>query len=115
MDDLKALAEGEAPRVRVKQEEVKDLNKQLEEAQGSLKFIEEQISRLIDDTISTYVLHLEEARRHVSLLYPHMNLSHTYPLKVVLDGELLDEEYFSPPHFFPFVIFFSPLWAFVIM
>lgn len=44
MDDLKAPAKGKASRVRVKQEEVKDLNKQLEEAQGALKGIEEQIS-----------------------------------------------------------------------
>lgn len=69
---------------------MKSLKKSLEEAQNSLKGMNETVSQLIDDTVVASIHQFEEARRQISLLYPHLDLVPFDPFKVVLDGVLVD-------------------------
>lgn len=66
------------------------MKKSLEEARGPLKGIKEKVLWLMDDAMLAFVHHFKEARRHMSLLYPHLDLSPVDPFKVVLGGELVD-------------------------
>lgn len=60
---------------RVQQAEVDGLRKLMEEAMGALESTKEWGFQLKEDVITTSIHHFEEAKRRVSLLYPHMDLS----------------------------------------
>ncbi|KAI5408326.1 hypothetical protein KIW84_054233 [Lathyrus oleraceus] len=66
--------------------------KLLEEVQSTLEITNEWVSQLTDDTVVSSVHHFEEVKRRVTLLYPRLELSPVDPFKVVLDGEVMDEE-----------------------
>lgn len=67
-------------------------NNFLEEAQNTLESTKEHVSQPTDDVLETYDHHFEEERRQVALMYHHLDLSPLDPFKVIMDGELVDEE-----------------------
>lgn len=68
------------------------LRKFLEEAYNTLQSIKERFFQLMDDAMATSVHHFEKASRRIGLLYPHLNLSPLDLFKVVLGGDLVNEE-----------------------
>lgn len=91
-DDTKVLPEGVAAQAHIQQEEVKGLKKLLEEAQSALEIMKECISQLADDADVALVHYIKEERRQMVVLYYHPDLIPLHPLKMVLGGELVDEE-----------------------
>lgn len=90
-DDMKVLAEGVVAHAHVQQDEVKGLKKSLEETHKALEGMKENVSQLPNDFMVEFVDHFEEARRQISPL-SNLDLSPLDLFKVVLDGELVDEE-----------------------
>lgn len=68
------------------------LEKLLEDTRDALENMEECVSHLMDKAVVDSTNHFKEERRWESLLYPHLDLSFLDPFKVVLNGELVDEE-----------------------
>lgn len=66
--------------------------KLLEDTQDALESMKECVSHLMDKAVVDSINHFKEARRWEALLYPHLDLSPLDPFKVVLNGELVDEE-----------------------
>lgn len=91
-DDLKVLAKEGVAQTHVQQEKVGGLKKSLEESHRALESMEEWVSQLKNDVVVAFVYHFEEAKNRISILYPHLDLSPPDPFKVILDGELVDEE-----------------------
>lgn len=92
--DMKVLIEGVVTQMHVQQADVHGLKKLLEETHSALEGMKERVSQLTDDVVATSTHHFEEARRRISLPYPHLDLSPLDPFKVVIDKELVDEEWF---------------------
>lgn len=54
--------------------------------------MEEHVSQLMNKVVVAYVNRFEEARRYMAFHYPWIDFSPLDPFKVVLNGELIDEE-----------------------
>lgn len=91
-NDMKVLIKGVVAHARVQQAEANGLNKSLEESQSALEGMKEWVSRLMNDAVVDSVHIFEEARKWISLLYPHLNVSLLDPFKMVLDREFVDEK-----------------------
>ncbi|KAL5067051.1 hypothetical protein RYX36_017938 [Vicia faba] len=63
-----------------------ELKKLLEESYSALEITEECVSQLTHEVVVAFIHHFEEARRRVTLLYPHLDLSPLGPFKDVLMG-----------------------------
>lgn len=72
-DHLNELFEGAIEERIFQQIEVGGLKKLLEDTQGSLKSMEEHISRLTNEVLVASVIHFQKARRRVAFLYPHLD------------------------------------------
>lgn len=56
--------------------------------------MKERVYQPTNDVVEASIHQFEDVRRRISFLYPRLDLSPLDPFKVVLDGELVDEEYF---------------------
>lgn len=72
---------------------MEDLKKLLKDTPGALVSMEEHISRITDKFVVTSVNHFEEVRKWMSLHCPQLDLNSMDPFKVILNEELMDEEW----------------------
>lgn len=87
--DLKVLIKELAEERMIKQIEVGALKILVKKAYSDVESTKEHVSQLTNESVMASVHHFEEVR---SLLYPHLDLRPLDPFKVVMDGELVDEE-----------------------
>lgn len=92
MDHLKALSEEATKERNIHQIDVEGLKKLLEDTQGALLSMEERIYQLTHEVMVVSVNYFEEVKRREAFHYPQLDLSHLDPFKVVMNGELVDEE-----------------------
>lgn len=72
--------------------EVRRLEQSLKRASIPLESLEERVLLLKDEVVAIFVHHFERARRHVTLIYPDLDLILMDPFQVVRDGQLVDDE-----------------------
>lgn len=86
--------------VKGKAEEIYNNKKSLYESlNATLLFqqaLEAEVLELTDEVMSTYGVYFERFKEKIYLLCPTLNLSQMDFLKVVCDGELVDEEATTP-------------------
>lgn len=91
-DHLKVLSEKETKERTIHQIDVEGLKKLLEDTQGALVSMEERIYQLTHEVMVVSVNYFEEVKRREAFHYPQLDLNRMDPFKVVMNGELVDEE-----------------------
>ncbi|KAI5394283.1 hypothetical protein KIW84_061104 [Lathyrus oleraceus] len=92
MDVVKVLTNEMSIEALVQFKEVRRLEQSLKRARIPLEILEERVSLLKDEVVAIFVHHFERVRRHVTLIYPAMDLILMDPSQVVRDGQLVDDE-----------------------
>lgn len=85
--------------VKAKAKEISTEREYLRKSQNTFlihqKELENEVLELIDEVVSSSNIYSECPKKHVSFLYPNLDLSQMDLLKVVCGGQLVDEEVFA--------------------